>query len=128
MLKKLSKYFSLFLVLILVNSNYSFALIHMMCKMNNSGDACKCKENSNSRESEFDSMDKGCCVTEIKEINNTNTLESNRISLIKDTSFLTVDFFEKSILYSNTFSNTNILLNHFHPPSDIPILFSHILI
>lgn len=128
MLTKLSKYFSLFLILFLVNSNYSFALTHLMCKMNNTNKACECEQNSQSGELQFDSKDPGCCKTEIKEINNTNTLESSKISIVKEISFKSIQFLEETNFQSFTYSSSQLHLNHFHPPSDIPILFSHILI
>lgn len=128
MFTKLSKYFSLFLILFLVNSNYSFALTHMLCKMNNTLDACECDQNSGSDEIQFKSMDAGCCKVETSEINNRNTLESNKISLDKEITFKKMDYFDESILLIDSFKNSKIILNHFHPPSEIPILFSHILI
>lgn len=128
MFKKISKYFSVFLILFLVNSNYSFAFTHMMCKMNKSQDACSCEQNSNSGELRIDSKDPACCKTLIKEINNTNTLESNKISLIREISFKTIQYSGESKIQSYTSLISGIQLIYFHPPSDIPILFSHILI
>lgn len=127
-LQKLSKYFSLFLILFLVNSNYSFALSHMMCKMNDTNDSCECQHISKQGELRFDSKASECCKAEIKEINNSNTLESNKISLIKAISFTTLHFFEESKLQSVSYFFSQKALACFHPPADIPILFSHILI
>lgn len=128
MLKKLSKYFSLFLILFLVNSNYSFALTHMMCKMNNTHEACECNQNSQSGELQFDTKDQGCCKTEIKEINNSNTLESNKLSIVKEISFLTIQYFAEQGSSSYSSFITHLQSAFFKPQTDIPILFSHILI
>ena len=100
----------------------------MVCIMNDSSDACECDQNSGSDEIQFKSMDAGCCKVETSEINNRNTLESNKISLDKEITFKKMDYFDESILLIDSFKNSKIILNHFHPPSEIPILFSHILI
>lgn len=128
MLNKISKYFSVFLILFLVNSNYSFALTHMMCKMNKTQEVCECDQKSTSGELQIDSMDPGCCRQEIKEINNTNTLESNRISLVSEAPFISINFFEESKIHSFTSFISHIESAYFHPPVDIPILYSQILI
>ena len=100
----------------------------MICKMDNSHNECRCGDIPVSGEVQLSSMDPGCCKTEIKEINNTNTLELNKISLIKDISFKTIHFPSESELRSYTSFITNIHSAHLKPPADIPILFSHILI
>ena len=128
MLIKLSKYFSLFLVLILVNSNYSFALTHMMCKMNDTRDACECEQNSQAGELQFDSKDQGCCKTEIREINNSNTLESNKLSIVKEISFITIQYFAEPESSSFSIFISHLQSAYIKPQTDIPILFSHILI
>lgn len=112
----------------LVNSNYSFALTHMMCKMNSTRGACECNQDSQQGELKIDSMNAGCCKTEIKEINNSNTLESNKLSIVKEISFITIQYFAET--ESNPFSTSvsHLKSAYFSPPTDIPILFSHILI
>lgn len=127
MIKTLSKYFSILLILVLVQSNFSFAITQIMCKMGKIQTSCECA-NPCEDELQINSEESDCCKVTSGEINNTNILELNKLSIIKDIKFQLTDSFLQVNLLSDLSQNfrTNIL--HFKPLADIPILFSHILI
>ena len=99
-----------------------------MCKMSKAQDECECKSADCTEQAKLVSEESQCCKTKFNEINNTNTLESNKVLPVKEIPFQFNDYFLKSgsnaeLSYSLTFD-----ISHFRPPADIPILFSHILI
>ena len=96
--------------------------------MNNTIDACSCVNDLVSDEIQFNTMDPGCCKVEIIEINNSNTLEINKISLVKELPFTIFYYSDLLVLHSGINTIAPIHVIHFKPPADIPILFSHILI
>lgn len=128
MFKKFTKYFSLFLIIFLINSNYSFAITQMLCKMSNLQNECECKTNSETPGIYLNIMEKDCCKIKISEINNSNPLENNNISFVDDLSIQLVIY----TLPANTISKTNLQYNLYKdfnkPFSDIHILFSALLI
>jgi hypothetical protein len=99
----------------------------MQCKMSKTQETCECK-NECHKILQFNSEESECCKVKIKEINNSNTLETNKLSLAKEITFQFNYYFLKSDLNSNLSYNFKLSINHFRPPPDIPILISHILI
>lgn len=128
MLKKLSKYFSILLILVLINSNFSFALTQMMCKMSQDRNTCECEQSSCSNEAQINSEEPVCCKVKFIEINNINTLELNKLLAASEVVYQIQNYFLQSDINSESTHYFRIQLNHFKPPADIPILLSHILI
>ena len=126
-MKTFSKYFSLFLILILIHSNFSFAITQMLCKMAKNQTACEC-QNPCASELQITSEESQCCKIFKKEINNKNILESNKFSFTKNIIFQITDAIPAVKLISQLSKNNMSRNCHFNPPADIPILFSHILI
>lgn len=128
MIKKLSKYFSILLILVLINSNFSFAFTQIMCKMSKVQNTCECKQSSCPKEVQIKSEESDCCKVKFIEINNTNTLEINKLCIISNVAYQTQNYFLLSDINSELIHLYRFRTDHFKPPADLPILFSHILI
>ncbi len=126
-MKTFSKYFSIVLVLLLIQSNFSFAITQILCKMEKMQNSCEC-ENPCEHELQINSEESNCCKVTSGEINNTNILEFNKLSIIKDIKFQLIDNFLTVNLLTHLSQNFRSNILHFKPPADIPIVFSHILI
>ncbi|MBS1552680.1 MAG: hypothetical protein JST15_11505 [Bacteroidetes bacterium] len=124
----ISKYFSLILLLFLVNSNFSFALTQMMCSMNMADDVCECKDNSKADDIQFNTPESGCCKTNIKEINNSNILENTVSKVTKSIISLNTIHYQEVSIRPETYTCFIIIHNTFKPPKDLPVLYSSLLI
>lgn len=127
MIKTFSKIFSILLILVLVQSNFSFAITQMLCKMGKTKNVCEC-DHSCTNELKISSEESSCCKVSTEEINNTNILEINKLSVIKVIKFQLSNDFLPVKLISNISQSFSSHIIHFKPPADIPILFSNILI
>jgi len=127
-IKKLSKYFSLILILVLINSNFSFAITHMMCNMSKTQENCECKDNSDNHTLQSNSKESDCCKITSKEINNTNNLNLNKLKQCYTDTFQTLNYFTPSIAINNTHQSYYSFKNHPRYKPDIIILISRILI
>lgn len=128
MVKIIKKYFSLPLILVLIYSNFSFVLLQEICMMSIMQDTCECEMSACCEKVEVNSDESDCCKVKLKEINNTNTLESNKLSLVKEIPFHFNHYFLKSTLNPVLSYSFNFNISHFKPPDDISILISHIII
>lgn len=128
MIKQFTKYFSFFLIIFLINSNYSFAITHMFCKMSKMQNECECKTDSDTKGMQIDSKEPDCCKVKISEINNSNTLEKNKISFVNINSVQLVTYILPAICISNSYTKYNLYKDFNKPFSDIPILISSLLI
>jgi len=72
--------------------------------------------------------DSECCKLNIKETNNSVTLELNKLILIKEISFQTIHYFLSPASNHNLTSNSKTCSYNCKPPSDIPVLSSALLI
>ena len=126
-----SKYFSILLILVLIQSNFSFAITQMLCRMDNFQTTCECEDPCRN-ESQITSEESQCCKVLIHEISNTNILELNKLKFNPGIKFNIIESFLPLNLHVNLQSDLSqtfrLHLIHFIPPADIPILFSHILI
>lgn len=129
---KVKKYFITNLALVLILSNFSFAVTLAFCKMNSDNTVCACSHNNGTEKSElaFKRIPNTCCDTKIVELSNSNILE------------IINSYSGNFLLHSHTtnadnFSITGSLYNisriysefSYHPPnSEIPILNSSLLI
>jgi uncharacterized protein YpmS len=128
-MKKINKYLSAFLILILVNSNFSFATVIMKCSMSDSNKKCECAENVSAKtDSTIDSAESDCCKTVISEVNNSNTLETYKTVEIKSVSIHFIKYSLQDNLYSSLNSASIISQKAIKPASDIPLLKSSLLI
>lgn len=127
-MKKHSKYFSLVLILFLINSNFCFAIEFMVCGMGMENDNCECENIKCNTDEQIINKDSDCCKIILKEINNSNLSENP-----KKTSSVTI-IFHYFIYFSKIISPPDkiyIPVNYrfqTNPPPDIPVLYSHILI
>lgn len=128
MIKTISKYFSVLLILILVNSNFSFAFSQMLCEMSIEPTVCKCEENNMSDEVPADVSKMSCCDNNILEINNSNTLVKNNTDYTNLNSIQLLISLLPHIEITKTFADHLVFQKHHKPPSDIPILISSFLI
>jgi hypothetical protein len=126
-MKKIAKYFSVPLIIVLIHSNFSFAYTQIQCSMSKTQEKCECR-NQCAKLPQFNTQESECCKVKFKEINNANILESNKIFSGKEVTFQFNDYFVKSDLNFNSSHNFKLSSSHFRPPPDIPILISHILI
>ncbi|MEO6695430.1 MAG: hypothetical protein ABIY50_00050 [Ignavibacteria bacterium] len=130
MIKKLSKYFSLILILVLVNSNFSFAVQSLLCGMSTDPKICECKHQSpsNCKEISITKEKSSCCTFNLKEINNSTTFEVlKRSSLEKDIVILIHNLIQTD-LNSNFVFHDRGFTTHPKTFTDIPILTSQFLI
>ena len=125
---RISKYFSLILLLLLVNSNFSFALTQMMCSMSRVHDVCECEHNSAADDVQLSSAESGCCKISINEINNTNLLESASSKEIKSIISLNTVYYQEVHIRPETCTYFAFINKNFKPPIDIPVLYSSLLI
>lgn len=125
---KFTKYFSLFIILFLINSNYSFAVTQMMCKMSSMQNECKCGNDSETKGMQINTKDSECCKIKISEINNSNTLEKNNNSFVNKIIVQSVSYFIPPVLTSNSYLQRKSYTHFKKPFSDIPVLFSTLLI
>lgn len=72
--------------------------------------------------------DSECCKLNIKETNNSVTLELNKLILIKEISFQSIHYFLSPTSNYNLTNDSKTYPNHCKPPSDLPILISTLLI
>lgn len=128
MIKLISKYFSILLILILVNSNFSFALTQMLCEMSEDQTVCQCAENNVSDELQTEVSKMSCCDNKIHEINNSNTLDKNNTTYKNFISAQQVISILPQNEFSLPFTDHLVYLNYHKPPSDIPIQISSFLI
>ena len=127
MKNKISKYFSLILLLFLVNSNFSFAITQMMCSMSRMQEACDCGD-SGVKDIRFNSAESDCCKINIKEINNSNILQNTISKEIKSIVSQNIVYFQNLYTRPETHTYFVIINKNFKPPKDIPVLFSSLLI
>lgn len=127
MIKTTTKIFTILLILVLVQSNLSFAITQMLCKMDNFQTACEC-ENSCMNELQISSEKSQCCKVFIHEISNKNILELNKLKFSTDIKFKFVENSSPVNLQTELPQIFKLQTIHFKPPADIPILYSHILI
>lgn len=125
MFKSFTKYFSLFLIIFLINSNYSYTFTQMLCNMSKVKTECECESASGMH---LDTKESECCKVKTHEINNSNTLEKNKTSHKYDITVQTVVYFLPHINIINSTSHSRIQYNLKIPITDIPILYSSLLI
>jgi hypothetical protein len=122
------KYFTLFITIILLNSNFSFAISEMLCKMSEVQTECECETDPHTGIMKISSEEKGCCNINISEINNSNTLEKNNKNFNTELSLQHVIFFIPVNEFSKNYSTQSIFTNCNIPIPDIPIINSSFLI
>jgi len=122
------KYFTLFLTILLLNSNFSFAISEMMCNMSGVQTGCECETDSRTGLMKVSSEEKACCKINVSEINNSNTLEKNNIVFKSDLPIHQVSFFIPVNEISKNYSSQSIFTNCNIPVPDIPIINSSFLI
>lgn len=88
---------------------------------------CECEDKSDVKIPQINSESE-CCKVIIKEINNSTTLETNKILLIKDVTFQVIHYVLPSALNYNLANSFRALISYTLPPTDIPILTSALLI
>ena len=128
MINKISKYFSLILLLVLVNSNFSFAITQMMCTMSKMQDACECGNSDGAKDIQFSSAESACCKINIKEINNSNLLQNTISKETKSTVSQNIVYYQNLYTRPETHTYFVFINKNFKPPKDIPILYSSLLI
>lgn len=129
---KVKKYFITYLSLVLILSNFSFAVTLAFCEMNRENIVCACSHNNSIEESgiAIKKIPNACCETKIIEFSNSNILEVLN-------SYSGNFSFHADIINANL-NNLNGVLSHvrrvysefsYHPPnSEIHILHSSLLI
>ncbi|MBP9192761.1 MAG: hypothetical protein KBF96_09440 [Ignavibacteria bacterium] len=128
MKKSYIKYFTLFITIILLNSNFSFAISEMLCNMSEVQTECECETDSHTLAMMISSGENGCCKINTNEINNSNTLEKNNIKLIKEHSFQSVIYLLPVSEFTRTITSQVIFTTSNIPIPDIPIINSSFLI
>lgn len=128
MIKSYIKYFTLFLIIILLNSNFSFAITQMMCKMSEVQTSCECETDSQTGVMKISSEEKACCKIHISEINNSNTLEKNNIKVTNHIPVQSVIYQISVTELTKTFTTQNIFSICYIPIPDIPVINSSFLI
>ncbi|MEO8665558.1 MAG: hypothetical protein ABI462_08665 [Ignavibacteria bacterium] len=88
---------------------------------------CECESRSDNNTTQIRSGSE-CCKLKINETNNSVTLESHKLIVIKEISFQTVHYFLTIASNYNLTGNTLFYSKHCIPPSDIPVLISSLLI
>ncbi|HMR40273.1 MAG TPA: hypothetical protein PKA90_07560 [Ignavibacteria bacterium] len=128
MKKSYIKYFTLLLTILLLNSNFSFAISEMMCKMSTDKDQCECTTDSHTGVMKITSEEKACCKNSVSELNNSNTLEKNNTKHVTDQA-------QQKLIYTmpvNKDTQTSSIFISFVnlkiPVPDIPIFNSSLLI
>lgn len=129
---KVKKYFITYLALVLILSNFSFAVTLAYCKMNGDNTACACSHNSSTEKPElsFKKIPNSCCDTKVVELSNSNILE-NLTKYSVNTLFHTQIVNADAYGINKSLSDVNRICSEFpyHPPnSEIPILISSLLI
>ncbi len=87
---------------------------------------CECEDKPD-KKIFLTSSESECCKVNVKEINNSNTLESNKLILTKHISFQVIHFIPQKLNPILT-NNFKIFTGQSKSPSDIPILTSTLLI
>lgn len=128
MKKSYTKYFTLFLTIILLNSNFSFAISEMMCKMSTVNTECECDQDSQSGVMKISSEENACCKINVSEITNSNTLEKNNIKFTNELTSQTVIYLIPVSDFSKNYTSKNIFKICNIPVPDIPIINSSFLI
>ena len=129
---KVKQYFITYLSLVLILSNFSFAVTLAFCKMNGDNAVCSCIHKNSAEKSGLviKKIPKSCCETKIVELSNSNLLEI--LNSYSGNSFLQADIINSdvnSLLSASTQVNRIITEFSYHPPnSEIPILNSSLLI
>lgn len=126
-MKVFFKYYSILLILILLQSNFNFAITQMLCRMERLQTTCQCDDPC-MNELQISQEESQCCKVSIQEISNTNILDLNKLSFNTDIKFSFIDSYLPVNFQSNLSQTFRLHITHFKPPADIPILFSHILI
>lgn len=132
MVKNFKKYFITFLALLLILSNFSFATTIMLCGMSDESISCSCA-NSQEHSSHgivIKKVKNSCCETETIQLSNSNNLQVVKNDLTGNflviLNILNVEDGEglKSGL-NHSFASS---INYHLPNSDIPVLYSSLLI
>jgi hypothetical protein len=132
MKSKVKKYFITYLALVLILSNFSFAVTLAFCKMNGDNTVCACSHIDGAEKSglSIKRIPGSCCETKIVELSNSNILEilnSYSGNYLFQADVLNTDNFS----FSSTSTQASRIYSEFsfHPPnSEIPILNSSLLI
>jgi hypothetical protein len=127
-IKTYTKYFSLFLSIILLNSNFSFAFPQMLCMMSPNQSECQCDTDSHEGKTIVTSKGSECCKISVSILNNSNTLEKRDFKSATGLSSFSVIYFLPVIEEFTTHSGNRIFTNCKIPVQDIPILNSSLLI
>ncbi|HMS65636.1 MAG TPA: hypothetical protein PKD83_10340, partial [Ignavibacteria bacterium] len=98
------------------------------CKMNTKQNNCECDNEYHTMDMQIKSEKSDCCKIKIYEINNSNTLKKHNISFETDNSFQLITYILPPDILSNTYLNYKFYTNFNKPITDIPILFSALLI
>jgi len=129
---KVKQYFITYLSLVLILSNFSFAVTLAFCKMNGDNAVCSCIHKNSAEKSGLviKKIPKSCCETKIVELSNSNLLEI--LNSYSGNSLFHADLLISDInSIASASSQINKIYNEFsyHPPnSEIPILNSSLLI
>jgi len=129
-IKKLSKYFSLILILVIVNSNFSFAVQSMLCEMSTDPKICECKHQSesNCKEISITKEKFSCCTVNVNEINNSTTFEVFKRSALDNDVVILIHNLIHTDLHLNFVFHDKAFTTHPKTFTDIPILISRFLI
>ncbi len=129
---RVKQYFITYLSLVLILSNFSFAVTLAFCKMNGDNAVCSCIHKNSAEKSGLviKKIPKSCCETKIVELSNSNLLEI--LNSYSGNSFLQADIINSDVnilLSASTQINRILTEFSYHPPnSEIPILNSSLLI
>lgn len=100
----------------------------MICNMSDVPAKCECEADSHTGKMHFTSEEKTCCKINIREINNSNTLEKNNIKISKELPFQSVVYLIPVTEFSKNYTIPRIFALSKLPIPDIPILNSSFLI
>lgn len=128
MIKIFSKYFSILLTIVLLHSNFSMAITYMSCKMGMQDNVCLCEDNPGMKYEKITEEESACCKVKTQEINNSNSFEISKLSLVKENSFQFINYFLPSNSNQDSPATYKLISGHPKPPVNIPILISTLLI
>ncbi|MBS1518034.1 MAG: hypothetical protein JSS91_08095 [Bacteroidetes bacterium] len=128
MIKPITKYFSVLLIIFLVNSNFSFAVTQMICGMSKVKNVCECRSETGKDKMTLTQSESECCKIKIRVITNSNTLEKNQSKIIN--LYPVYQYLTLLPVFEITKPNTHSSINSDFPVpiTDIPVFISSLLI
>ncbi len=128
MRKNLSRVFALILIVVLVNSNFSFAHKIMDCSMTPQKNECICMEICKDNPVLIDEEESACCKITTHELSNSTTFESFKIFQKDQCNAVSTIHFQTAGQSPVTLIMAASLNTDTGPPSDFPVLFSSLRI